>query len=385
MRIAFLGTFDLSKPRTRMLRESLRQIDPDLKEIGFDVWRGVGDKSLVTGIGARARILFRMIAAYPVLIARYLFAGRHDVVVIGYMGLFDVLVLAPLAKLRGKPVVWDAFLSIYDTYARDRGLARESSIVAKALRVMERMAARLADYVVLDTKAHAAMMGRIHQIPSQKLASVLVGAEAGSFASGDRALAGPAGDRVKVLFYGQFIPLHGIGTIVDAALDPRGMAFDWIIVGTGQEAASIDRRLDEAGADHITRITWIEYEELQRAIGDADITLGIFGTSEKAASVIPNKVYQALLCAKPIVTQESGAMRELAGEGSAGLYLVPPGDPAGLLDALERFAAERGSLPGDLYTDLIPRFAASKRTEDWRAILEQATGRPASETQEGAQ
>ena len=119
-----LGTYDLGKPRTRLLRECLRAIDPALQEIHVDAWRGVEDKS-VSSTGARVWTGLKLLVAYPWLALRYLFAGRHDVVVIGYMGLFDMLLLAPLARLRGKPVVWDAFLSIYDTWARDRAMGAE--------------------------------------------------------------------------------------------------------------------------------------------------------------------------------------------------------------------------------------------------------------------
>ena len=33
MRVVLLGTYDLGKPRTRLLREALRAIDPRLREL----------------------------------------------------------------------------------------------------------------------------------------------------------------------------------------------------------------------------------------------------------------------------------------------------------------------------------------------------------------
>ena len=370
MKIVLLGTFDCSKPRTRILRASLRDIDPDCTEIGFDVWHGVGDKSTLSGCGARLTIAARMVVAYPLLMARYLMCGRHDLVVIGYMGLFDVLLLGPLVKLRGKRLVWDAFLSLYDTYARDRAMARESGVIARALRLAERVATRSADRVVMDTKAHSQLMARLHDIPAHKGDAVLVGAEPDAFGAGESPCNRPKSrERLKALFYGQCIPLHGLSTIVEAALSERGQRFDWVIIGTGQEAAAIDAQLNAAAAPHIERIEWIAYEKLQDIIADADITLGIFGTSEKAASVIPNKVYQALLCGKPIVTQASPAMTELIGEGAPGIYLSKAGDASSLLDALDAFASERGTLPEVLHVDLCEAFALARLTEEWRRVL----------------
>ena len=371
MRVVMLGTYDLGKPRTRLLREALRHIDPDLRELHFSVWHGVEDKSVMSGLGAKLGVAMRLLLAYPVLAVRYLFAGKHDLVVIGYLGLFDMLLLAPLAKLRGKPVVWDAFLSIYDTYARDRGMDAEDGWKSRLLRWMERQACHIADRVVLDTHAHAALLGELHRVPEAKLDAVLVGAESSVF---DRVASktAPHGDAVKVLFYGQFIPLHGIDTIIASAIQPRGRQFHWTIVGEGQEAARIDRQLAEHDLHHVSRIAWVNYEELADLMEQADICLGIFGTSDKAARVIPNKVFQALSAGKPLITRDSAAMRELVAADYPGLYLVAPDDPVALLDALDRFTEPRSRLPHPLHEDVRRRFAWPALVEQWHSVLEKA-------------
>jgi glycosyltransferase involved in cell wall biosynthesis len=54
--------------------------------------------------------------------------------------------------------------------------------------------------------------------------------------------------------------------------------------------------------------------------------------------VIPNKVFQALACGAPVVTADTRAVRELLDERSA--VLVPPGDAAGLAEAVGRLASD---------------------------------------------
>ena len=51
--------------------------------------------------------------------------------------------------------------------------------------------------------------------------------------------------------------------------------------------------------------------------------------------MIPNKVFQALACGTPVVTADTPAARELLRDGESAL-LVPPGDPAALVDAIRR-------------------------------------------------
>ncbi len=123
IRLVFWGTYDLSKPRSRILLGGLRENDVSVLECHADVWSGVADKSQIHGLVKRASFLFRWIFSYPWLILRYLALPRHDVVLVGYMGQIDVLVLWPFARLRRVNIVWDAFLSLYDTVVEDRKIA----------------------------------------------------------------------------------------------------------------------------------------------------------------------------------------------------------------------------------------------------------------------
>lgn len=374
MRVLLCGTYDLGKPRVRLMRDALRMVDPHLREIHRPVWDGIEDKSGLVGFARLAGIAMRWLMAYPPLMWRVAHQRDIDVMVIGYLGLVDVLVLAPIARMRGIPVVWDAFLSIYDTYVIDRAMASPASLRARALRWLERRACRAADVVVLDTMAHARLFEKLHGVPESHFAAAFVGAEDAAFAP--RTGRGEcASERPLVLFYGQFIPLHGIDTIVEAALSDRGGAFDWQIIGTGQEARRIDAMLAAAGVQHVRRIDWIDYARLREAMDRADVCLGIFGTSDKAASVIPNKVFQALAAGMPLVTRDSPAMRELASGDEPGLYLVGAGDPVALLDALEQFALGRHLLPDVLHRQLAERFSPAALAGQWQAIIGKALAR----------
>jgi hypothetical protein len=84
-------------------------------EIHYDIWRSIPDKSAALNLLSLMRISVRYLLAYPVLIWRYVRSQRHAAVIVGYMGNLDVLVLWPFARMRGTPVIWDMFLSLYDT------------------------------------------------------------------------------------------------------------------------------------------------------------------------------------------------------------------------------------------------------------------------------
>jgi glycosyltransferase involved in cell wall biosynthesis len=137
-----------------------------------------------------------------------------------------------------------------------------------------------------------------------------------------------------VLFVGQFIPLHGIDTIIRAARLSSSDPLEWVIIGRGQEEARIRHLLADSPPERLTWRSWVPYDQLTREIADADVCLGIFGSSTKAACVIPNKVFQILACGRCLVTRDSPAIRELIPTATPGVRLVPPADPTALLQAV---------------------------------------------------
>ena len=342
MRVVCWGTYDLGKPRNRILLRGLREAGVELVEIHKDVWRGVEDKGGIAGAGRKLVLMLKWLAAYPGLIWRYIRAPRHDAVFVGYMGQLDVLVLWPFAKMRGVPVVWDVFLSIYNTVVEDRRLIGRANPLAWLLFAWEWLACRAAGRVVMDTRAHADYLARRYGITPDKTASVLVGVEPEAFPP---SAAEPGdGDELTVLFYGQFIPLHGIETIVYAAQAAMAETIRWILIGKGQEEQRIRRLLAEAPAN-VEWIDWVDYPKLRDHIARADICLGIFGDTGKAARVIPNKVFQILSAGAPLITRDSPAIRELLSPDMPGVYLVPPADPEALVEAVRRFRETRSALP----------------------------------------
>jgi glycosyltransferase involved in cell wall biosynthesis len=285
-------------------------------------------------------------------------ADDADVVLVGYPGHFDM----PAAKraARGRPVVFNPLVSLHDTLVGDRARFRPHSPAAGILRAVDNGAFRGADLVVADTEAHAAFFRQAFGLPEERVAVALVGADEPLFRPGWH-----PPEQFHVLFVGKLIPLHGLETILAAAALVPEIPFR--VVGDGQLAGLLDGR--PANVDHVP---WIPYEELPDAYRGAGCALGIFGTGDKAARVIPNKVFQALACARPVITADTPAARELLSDGTDAL-LVPAGDAEALAVAVRRLAAD------DALAERVARAARetfeAHASEDvlgarWRSLLE---------------
>ena len=273
-----------------------------------DAWRA-GPTTALRLAGAELRLLRRP-------------RERYDAVIVGYPGHFDL----PAARraARGAPVLFNPLVSLADTLVSDRARFRPGSLPARALTLVDRRALRAADVVVADTEQHARFFAELADL--ERVEVCFVGAEERIFRPG------PPGAFTHALFVGKLIPLHGLDTILQAARLAPELPFR--VVGTGQ----LDQLLAKRPAN-VEWVPWVDYERLAGELHGAGAALGIFGSSDKAARVIPNKAFQALACATPLVTADTPAARELLVDGESAL-LVPAGDPKALADALRRLAAD---------------------------------------------
>jgi glycosyltransferase involved in cell wall biosynthesis len=344
-RIIAWGSYDDSKPRVRLLLDALARRGALAAQIRIAAWQDIEDKS-VAGRARLLKVLLRLALSYPLALLRLLRQPRGSTVLLPYPGTPDVFLAAPIARLRGHRLVLDAFLPIHDTIVGDRAMVDAGSWIARAIWAVERMGLRLADVILVDTDQHGDFFASEFGLERDRFVTVLVGAEP-LFASPPRntslaELPDLPTDRPLVLFYGQLIPLHGLPAILEAIELTRDDPFHWVVVGRGQEEPKLKAALeDRGGGSNATWIPWVDYEVLPSLIARAHVCLGVFGASDKAGRVIPNKVFQALFAGKPVITRSSPAIDALAQRFPNALITVPAEDSAALADAVRRIARER--------------------------------------------
>ena len=186
--------------------------------------------------------------------------------------------------------------------------------------------------MVADTVAHRDFYRDTLNVPAEKLSVIYVGASDDFQAAPLKAK--PEGAPLDILFYGSFLPLHGIPTILEAArLARQDATLRWTILGDGPEKEACLKSAHDL--PHLQFEKPIPYEKLCARIHEADIVLGVFGETAQASRVIPNKVFQALAAGRPVITRQSPAYPPDCVQSPA-LTFVPPADPDALLKAVRR-------------------------------------------------
>ena len=330
MRVMWLGTYESAYPRTRVLVAGLRARGVDVVECHPPVWERREHKATGLGAAGIARAAAGYAAAWARLAGAARRAPRPDVVVAGYPAQPDALPAWLVARRLGARLVADCMISLVDTLAGDRAVVRGPA--AAALAGADRLTVRLADLVLCDTDAHALFFHERFGVPWRKLVVAPVGAEPDVFPPAP-APAGPP----HALFYGKLSPLHGLETVLAAARMPGVPPLR--VVGDGQLRPWLAEELRRDPPPGVAWERWIPYRRLGAAVREAAVCLGVFGTSAKAARVVPNKVWQAMAAGRPVVTADTPGAREAVEHGVSGL-LVPAGDPPALAAALRALAAD---------------------------------------------
>jgi len=387
VRVLAFGTYDAAlHPRVAVLLEGLRDHGHTVVELNEPLALSTAQRVATLQQPWRLPVLGWQIArSWARLVASSRVGSRPDLVVVGFLGHFDVVLARAL--FRGVPIVLDLLVSAEET-ARDRGST--SRPVLGALRWLDRLAVRCADVVVVDTEEHLALVGAHRRrdtvvvpvgapdawftasrddtssaLPPSAATSTAMPIATSAATPTATPTATPHGP-LRVVFFGTFTPLQGAPVIGRAISLLADEPIDFTVIGRGQD---YDATVAAAGSSRrVTWVPWVPAAELPSVVAGHDVCLGIFGVGPKARSVVPNKVFQGMAAGLAVVTSDTPPQRR-ALDGA--VDLVPPGDAHALAAALLELAAD----PGLLETSRARASARARSQMSPRAVTTSLTQR----------
>ncbi|WP_058724218.1 glycosyltransferase [Curtobacterium luteum] len=323
MRVVQYGVHDPAYPRNERIRAFLSA------ELGADVT-----------VLERRRSGSRLRRAVQEVVDLWRASRGADVIVLSEFRLTHAPLVWAVARLRRARFVVDHFVGLHETVVEDWRKVHPKSSTARRLAVQDALAARLADLCLTDTQPRAARLAAMHGRP---VLALPVGAPSWARPSATpRAGVGPAAapdaDRapLRVLYYGNYLPLHGVPEIVGILAElVRHRAVAATFIGDGLDRSTIERSVRTLGlAGCVEFLDPVPEAELVRQITAHDVVLGVFGDSRKARDVVPNKVWQGLACGKTTVTGDGPAVRELHDVVGDQLVIVGRGEPVRAAEAI---------------------------------------------------
>jgi glycosyltransferase involved in cell wall biosynthesis len=293
---------------------------------------------------------------------------QHDVVFVGFYGFLLVYLVRLFSR---RPLIFDAYLSTYNTLCLDRRHFAPNSPIGRLVFWMDKLACQLSDVVLLDTRAHRDYFVQLYNLPPEKFVVLYLGYDEDLFYP-RRA---PSTPPFRVFYYGSFLPVQGIDHIVHAAkllLNEPDITFQ--IAGHGSGYAEIRALAERLGCTNIAFTGWVPYEQLPEAIAQASVCLGgHFSGNSKAQNVIATKTYQFLAMARPTIVGDNLANREIFTHGEH-VYMCRVADAAALaaaILALRDNAALREHIAWGGYARLTEHYSITRISQVLQEIIEQ--------------
>lgn len=291
--IVFFGIYDPGYSRNRILTQGF-------KANGWEVLECRAD--------ARSGFLRKYIELYRQY--KLIKAKKIDLVLVAFPG--QTVALMAKVLFKKKKIVFDMFLSLYDSNVYDRKIYGKYSPKALKDWLLDWHSCLLSDVVLLDTNEHIKYVSKQFHISDKKMIRVPIGADTTVF----HPIAPIAQSSVFTChFHGMFIPLQGIEYILGAAKILLSEPIRFVIVGSGQEHAKALKTISGDGLTNVTMVGKVPFEKIPEYIAASDVCLGIFGSTDKAMRVIPNKVYEYIAMNKPVITADTKAIREFFVDG----------------------------------------------------------------------
>lgn len=312
--VVLVGDYDYSYPREKQIRRGLELNDIDVLEARFaEEERIIGPVKLL------------LLPLFYIRVARQIRShGKRETGIDGIvLTKFNVSMLPIVwwyARKHDCPLVYDLFVSLYRT-AEMRGVNR---LIVWGLRTLERLLLPLATHYTVGTNQFIDLYSDLYDLPAEKFVRLPPGA--------DEEWYHPIEDATErepftVLYWGNFLPHHGLQPIVDAAeeLSERAPEIEIVFVGDGPLTDEIEREVADRGLGNVRFEGFVPMEDLQEWIATSQISLGVFSDDVRALSSITNKVSEGVAMRRPVLTERSPAIEEYF-EHRESIYLVPPED-----------------------------------------------------------
>jgi glycosyltransferase involved in cell wall biosynthesis len=291
MRLCFFGAYDPSYPRNTVIKKGLRLNGVEVSEC----W-----------LPPRYKFWLR----YPLLASRYLgsYTG-HDVFFVPEFCQKDVPLAKVLSLFSSKKAVFDPLAGRFETKIIDWKRKPINSWQARLNFKIDYWAFMLSDLILADTQAHKDYYSLKYGLPSNKIEVLPVGFDDELFRP---IAAAEKEDRFTVLFFGSFLPLHGVDCILEAAkiVFSEEPSIQFRLLGSGQTLPLAKSLASRLGLSNVIFEDWLPQSGLPHRIASSDICLGIFGRTEKAERVVPHKIFQSMGMRKPVVTARTPAVEE---------------------------------------------------------------------------
>ena len=224
---------------------------------------------------------------------------------------------AVVPKILGAKVVLFVFDHVPELLVENPKFGPDHRIV-KITRWIEKISARWADYTI-GTQIFNKQILESHGIPSSRISVVLNVPDEGIFEYSPA----PSHDdgTFLIITHGSMLERHGIQTLIRAVplLIGEIPNLKVNVVGVGEYRPQLEKITESLGiTDYVDFTGYVPHKEVPGYIAEAEI--GVVAIIDKTNPMLPNKLFDYLAMAKPVVTTSIPAIKAYIDDNSVMYY-----------------------------------------------------------------
>lgn len=276
-----------------------------------------------------------------------------------------------IARLLGKSVIYEFYVSNYDSYVNDRKVYSSGSFKAHFALFIDKAVSFLSTYIICLNESESEYYSEFMASGSEEKIRIIPLVVDPIEISGDRE------GEVVLCWWGSYVPLHGLEKVIHALYLIKDLDIKLYIFGRDENKAKLYKDLsNQLGLsnnlifNHSSNFKNLElpYFLLQHKT----ICLGSFGESSKAKSVLINKIVDSAALKLPMITMETSATSEFFEDKINIIY--SKNNPEDIANKISEICNDynRYSMVGDAaYEVYLSNFSPSSFSKKYMKIIDE--------------
>lgn len=255
--------------------------------------------------------------------------------------IFQALSGCLIAKLRRLPFLLEV-RDLWPEFMIDIGLLKNPLLIWVARRV-EHFLYRNATQILVNSPAYRDYLIK-KGVPEERIHFVANGVDTSMFAPDASGDAFRSEWKLEDKFVVTYAGAMGIANDLDTMLDAAALLQDderiqFLMVGDGKERPRLEQRVDDEGLKNVTFTGPIPKSRMSEVLAASDSCVATLKNIPMFATTYPNKVFDYMAAARPIILGIKGVIRDVVEAADAGVP-IEPGSGQELAEAVRKLSAD---------------------------------------------
>ena len=251
---------------------------------------------------------------------------KHDVLIVSSPPLF-VGITGIITKIFKRiPTIFE-IRDLWPESAIDTGVLK-SNFLIKSGYLVEKYSYKFADRINVLTPAFKRKLTAEKNVSADKIIFIPNGADLEIFKPLDNqdAIKGKLGLKGKYVI--SYFGAHGVANQLENLLEVAKICLDipdiqFVLIGAGMKKNELIEKAEREGIANVSFVDSQPKDVINEYCNASDICTAMLQKVETFKTVYPNKVFDYMSCAKPMVIGIDGVARELVENSSSGYYADP--------------------------------------------------------------